>query len=296
MNEIKFNGLMKRYSVFDVINILFMLCFLIVTIFPFIHMFSVSTSKGIYVLRGEVVWFPKEFNLDMYAYLLRDGRLLKGMFNSIIYSSLGTVISLAVTSLGAYALSKKTFTFQKFFMLAILFTMIFSGGLIPTYLTVQKLGLTNTMWAMILPTAVSTWYLIIMRTFFQNMSVEIEEAAKIDGLNDFQVFMRVVIPLSLPLFATIGLFCVVRIWNDFFSALIYIRNPDLNPLQVFVRNIVLLDQIGTESSGHRSADNYLNNESLNYAVILFSIFPILLVYPFLQKYYVQGVMIGSLKG
>ena len=286
---------MRNFNVFDLLNLLFMIAFILVTVLPFVHMFAVSTSQNGYALRGEVGFWPKGFNWDMYAYVLQDGRLIRGMLNTIVYTVVGVSIGLAITSMGAYALSKKKLTFQKGIMLAILFTIMFGGGMIPTYLVVRSMGFIDTIWAMTVPGAVSTWHVIIMRTFFLNFSEELEEAAKVDGLNDFQIFYRIVVPLSSALFATIGIFLSVGYWNDFFSALMYIRDLKMLPLQMIVRNIVLLGDVGADAGSNKGGGALISINALNYAVILFSIFPILLVYPLLQKYYVQGAMIGSVK-
>lgn len=295
MNQARSVRKKTTFNLFDLLNVMFMIGFILITVLPFVHMFAVSTSQNMYAIRGEVGLIPKGFNLDMYAYVLQDGRLIRGMLNTIVYSMVGVAIGLIVTSLGAYALSKKTLTFQKTIMLAILFTIMFGGGMIPTYLVVRSLGFIDTIWAMTIPGAVSTWHLIIMRTFFLHFSVELEEAAKVDGLNDFQIFYRIVVPLSSALFATIGIFLAVGFWNDFFSALLYIRDLKMLPLQMIVRNIVLLGDVGADAGGNKGGGAIVSINALNYAVILFSVFPILLVYPLLQKYYVQGAMIGSVK-
>lgn len=288
---------MKRsISAFSLINGFFLLILAFVTLYPFVHMAAVSLSKNVYVLQGEVSWFPKGFNLSMYELVLNDPRIKRAYWNTFVYVTLGTAISLVVTSLGAYSLAKKNMLFNRGFTLMIIFTMFFSGGMIPTFLMVKELGVMDTVWGIVLPGAVSTWNLIIMRTFFVGIPVELEESGKIDGLTDFGVFLRIVAPTSQAVFATIGLFYAVGLWNNFLLPLLYLRNPDLFPLQVVLRNIVLAGQMNQADAAAIGADHLIVEESLKYATIMVSTLPILLVYPFLQKYFVKGVMIGAVKG
>ena len=287
---------MKKISIFNIVNVIILLGVVVATLYPFIYMISVSLSKDIYVLRGEVWLWPKGFNLEMYKLVLNDPRILTAYTNTILYTVTGTLIALAVTSVGAYAISKKEMVFQKFFMMLIVFTMFFSGGMIPTFLIVKNMGMMDTLWAMVLPGAVSTWNLIIMRTFFRGIPIELEESGRIDGLTDFGIFLRIVLPLSKAVLATIGLFCAVGIWNNFYQALLYLRDSDLYPLQVVLRNIVLAGQVNNSDVTSVGGDNLIVEESLKFATIIVSTLPILLVYPFLQKYFVKGVMIGSVKG
>ncbi|AWP27718.1 carbohydrate ABC transporter permease [Paenibacillus glucanolyticus] len=287
---------MRKISIFHIVNVIVLLGVVIVTLYPFLYMIAVSLSKDIFVLRGEVWLWPKGFNLDMYKLVLNDPRIFTAYTNTILYTVIGTLVALVVTSLGAYAISKKEMVFQKFFMMLIVFTMFFSGGMIPTFLIVKDMGLMDTLWAMVLPGAVSTWNLIIMRTFFRGIPIELEESGRIDGLTDFGIFLRIVLPLSKAVLATIGLFCAVGIWNNFYQALLYLRDSDLYPLQVVLRNIVLSGQVNNSDVTSVGGDNLIVEESLKFATIIVSTLPILLVYPFLQKYFVKGVMIGSVKG
>ena len=258
-------------------------------------MVNISLSDSVSVMKGEVNWWPKGVNFRMYEIVLGDPRIWTGYANSVKYTVLGTAVALFVTSFGAYALSKKKMALRKTFTLMIVFTMLFSGGMIPTFLVVKSLGMLNTIWAMVLPGAVNTWYLIIMRTFFSEFPSELEEAGKIDGLTDLGIFLRIVIPLSKAVFATIGLFYAVGIWNNFLAPLMYLRLPELFPLQVILREIVLLGKPGMNQATV-GGDDLILEDSLRFATIVVSTVPILLVYPFLQKYFVQGAMIGSLKG
>jgi putative aldouronate transport system permease protein len=273
-----------------------LLCVVLATLYPFLYMIAVSLSKDVYVLKGEVSIWPKGLNFKVYKIVFDDPRILSAYRNTITYVVLGTSLSLLVTSLGAYALSKKQMLFHKTFTYIIVFTMFFGGGMIPTFLVVKSIGLIDTIWGMVLPTAISTWNLIIMRTFFFNIPHELEESGKIDGLNDIGIFFHIVIPLTKAVFATIGLFYAVGIWNNFYSALLYLRSENHFPLQVVLRNIVLLGQVKSANVSSVGGDNLVVGDSLKFAVIMVSTLPILVVYPFLQKYFVKGAMIGSVKG
>ncbi|CAG7645794.1 L-arabinose transport system permease protein AraQ [Paenibacillus solanacearum] len=286
----------RKWTLFGVVNGLILLCVVVVTLYPFLYMAAVSLSKDVYVMKGLVTWYPKGFNVDMYKLVLKDPRIFQSYLNTIVYTVVGTAISLAVTSAGAYALSKKTMVFHRGFTLMIIFTMFFSGGMIPTFLVVKSYGLMDTIWAMVLPGAVSTWNLLVMRTFFLGIPAELEESGRMDGLNDLGIFWRIVIPLSKAVFATIGLFYAVAMWNNFMLPLLYLRDPDLFPLQVILRNIVLAGQINSAEANSIGGDNMVVEESLKFATIMVSTIPILIVYPLLQKYFVKGVMIGAVKG
>lgn len=259
-------------------------------------MIAVSLSGTVPVLKGEVFLWPKEFTLDTYAAVFDNAEIGRAYVNTIVYTVLGTAISLFVTAAGAYALSKREMPFRRGFMVMIVITLFFSGGMIPTFLVVRSYHLLDTIWAMVLPGAVSSWNLIVMRTFFSGMPQEVEESGKIDGLNDIGIFFRLVLPLSKAILATIGLFYGVAIWNNFFSALLYLRDSDLFPLQVIVRNMVLQGSGGANGASNVGGDSLIVDEALKYATIIVTTVPILLVYPFLQKYFAKGALIGSVKG
>jgi putative aldouronate transport system permease protein len=285
----------SRISVGKLLIVIILLFVIVATLYPFVYMIAVSLSKDVYVLKGQVSLWPKGLNFRMYQIVLEDPRIATGFLNSVIYVIVGTIISLIVTAAGGYAISKKEMLFHRTFTLLIVFTIFFGGGMIPTFLVVKGLGLVDTRWAMILPTAIVSWYLIIMRTFFTGFPKELEEAGKLDGLNDMGIFFRLVIPLSKAGLATVGLFYAVGIWNNFYSALLYLRNSDLYPLQVVLRNIVLAGQINSSKVTSIGQDALVVDESLKYATIIVSTVPILLIYPFLQKYFVKGGMVGSVK-
>ncbi|UKS28543.1 carbohydrate ABC transporter permease [Paenibacillus sp. HWE-109] len=286
----------KRISLFDIVNVLLMGIVVCSMLFPFIHMAAVSISSSEHVIKNEITLWPKGINFNAYTSILKDNRILVGYKNTLIYVVLGTTLSLLFTTMGAYALSRRNLVFGKTFMLIIVFTMLFSGGMIPTYLVIRSYGLLDTIWAMVLPGLVSSYNLIIMRTFFQGIPRELEESGKMDGLSNFGILLRIVLPLTKPVMMTISLFYAVGIWGNFFSALIYLRNESLFPLQVMVRNIVLIGQVGETTVSDAFGKKEIVLESLKYAVILVSTLPILMVYPFIQKHFVKGVMIGSVKG
>ncbi|MEK4039515.1 carbohydrate ABC transporter permease [Paenibacillus sp. FSL L8-0493] len=285
-----------RVSWFNVVSTFILLVVVVVTLYPFLHMLAVSLSSDVHVMKNTVSFWPKGFNLNMYKLVLGDSQIWVAYKNTLIYTVLGTLISLVVTSTGAYALSRSDMALRKSFTLLIVVTMFFSGGMIPTFLVVRSLDLVDTVWGMVLPGAVSTWNLILMRTFFSGIPKELEESGRIDGLNDTGIFIRIIVPLSKASFATIALFYAVGMWNNFIYPLLYLRSPDLFPLQVLLRNLVLA---GSASSGDVTSiggDNMVIEESLKYATIMVSTLPILIVYPFVQKYFVKGAMIGAVKG
>ncbi|MCJ8012024.1 carbohydrate ABC transporter permease [Paenibacillus sp. KQZ6P-2] len=286
----------SRISLFTVINTLIMLLLAVVMLYPFVYMLAVSLSGDVYVMKGEVTLWPKGFNLRMYELVLGDPKIWTSYRNTIIYTVLGTAIAMLVTSMGAYALSRKDMMFHKGFTLLIVFTMFFGGGMIPTFLVVRSLGLVDTIWGMVLPGAVSTWNLILMRTFFSGIPKELEESGRMDGLNDVGIFFRIIVPLSKPVFATISLFYAVGIWNNFLYPLLYLRNQELFPLQVLLRNLVLAGSVSSGQVTQIGGDNLIVEDSLKYATIMVSTLPILILYPFVQKYFVKGSMIGAVKG
>ncbi|WNQ12535.1 carbohydrate ABC transporter permease [Paenibacillus aurantius] len=286
---------LRGIGIFDVVNFLLLLLVAIACLFPFVHMASVALSSPQYVVRNEVSIWPKGLQWDAVNAVFSDKRLWTGYRNTIFYVVLGTCISMSITIMGAYSLSRPNLIFRTPFMLFIVFTIMFFGGLIPFYLVMKAYGILNTIWAIVLPNALNTYYLIIMRTFFQGLPKEVEESGRIDGLSDFRVLTSIVIPLSKPVLLTIGLFYVVDIWNNFSGALVLLRDESLFPLQLMLRNLVVVGQAGDvlEASGFGPK---VMLESLKYAVILLGCLPVIIVYPFIQKHFEQGALIGSVKG
>jgi len=279
-------------------NLTYALIILII-LYPMYYMLIVTLSEGLAVMKNEVWLYPKGFSLNVYAKVMRDSRIMKAYVNTILYVSVGTAISLMSTVCAAYALSKNDrLVCHRFFSFFILIPMFFGGGMIPTYLVVKGLGLLNSIWAVTLPGAVSCWNLIITRSFFINFPHEIEEAGVIDGLFDYGLLFRVVIPLSKPVLATIGLFYGVGLWNNFFGPFLYLDNQNKFPLQIILRQIVMqgVDTEALNSNAALNRDGLVVGEALKYATIIVSMVPVLIVYPFIQKYYEKGIMIGSIKG
>jgi len=267
---------------------------MVIILFPLLHVTAVSFSSSKHVYMNDISIYPKDFNIEMYKLVFRDTKIFNAYKNTIFYVVLGTFLSLVVTSAAAYALSKKKLVFRKRFMGLILITMFFSGGMVPTFLTVKNLGMYDTTWAIVLPGLVSTWYLIIMKSFFEAFPEEIEESGKLDGLNDIGTLWYLVLPVSKAVLATIGLFYAVNLWNSYYAPFIYLDSQKKYPLQVILRAMLETGQ-GLDG-GTRTSDEPIILESLRYATIIVSVVPIIIVYPFLQKYFVTGVMIGSIKG
>lgn len=263
-------------------------------IYPLYHLLVISLSGGSYVLRGEVGLWPKGFTLDAYRKVLDMPSFIRSYGNTLLYTVSGTIFNLLFTSLCAYPLSRSKLFGRKTLTVLIIFTLLFHGGMIPTYLVVNSLGLLDSIWALILPPAINVWYLIIMRTFFQNIPAEIHESAYMDGAHDLYIFLRIVLPLSMPVMATMTMFYAVWHWNSFFPALLYLNNSDLYPVQLLMRSFVieggLMDQ--TEVMSNMT----VIQTSIKYAVIMITILPIVCIYPFVQRYFVKGIMVGSLKG
>ena len=219
----------------------------------------------------------------MYKLVFEDDRIFRAYLNTIIYTATGTILALSVTCAGAYALSKNKLIYRKFFSMMILFTMFFSGGLIPTYLTIRALGMYDTIWAIIIPGCVSTWNLLIMRTFFVQFPAELEESGRLDGLNDLKVFFLLVVPLSKAVLATIGLFYGVALWNSYFGAMIYLSTESKVPLQIVLRNMLLLSTQFNNQAARLISQFIVVDESLKYATVIVSILPIIIVYPFCRN-------------
>lgn len=301
MKRKKNNANMASDRVFDIVNPLIMIFFLIIFAWPLWFIVIASFSNPSEVWQGNVLLFPKGFTLAAYKAVVEYKEIWIGYRNTLFYTVFGTLINLVLTVCAAYPLSRKEFMPRNFFMAMFMFTMFFSGGLIPTYLVVNNLGLTNTVWAMILPGAVSIFNVIIMRTYFVNSIPEsLREAAQLDGVNDFQYLVKIVLPLSKPIIAVVGLYYGVGHWNDFFNALIYLNDKSLMPLQSFLRELLLSNQVTTGSLQGLDASAVAAKmqlaQTLKYSAIIVSTVPVLCVYPFIQKYFVKGVMIGSIKG
>ena len=287
--------------IFDTGNYTFMVLLMIVTVYPFWNVFVVSISGNEYVSRGLVNMIPRGINFDMYELLLRTKEVQRAYLNTLIYAVGGTLLTLALNSIYAYTLSKPNLPGKGFLTLFIAITMFFSGGLIPTFLVIKALRGLNTWWVMMLPGCVSAWNIIIMRTFFQGIPYSLTESALIDGAGEVRTLTSIILPLSKPLYATMTLFSVVGIWNSWFSALIYLTKIERYPIQMMLREITVVGRVMSTAAasdmmrkGQQAA--MIIPQSYKYAMMMIVIIPIVCMYPFFQKYFIKGVMVGAIKG
>lgn len=268
-----------------------------VTLYPFIYVFSSSISSPYAVLQNKVTLIPVGFDLTAYKKVIAYEMVWIGYRNTIFYTLAGMVFNMVATALMAYPLSRKGLPGKTFILLAIVLTMVFKPGLIPKYLVVRQLGMIDTVWSLLLPTLITTTNLMILKTFFQNIPESLVESAYIDGASELRILTKIIAPLSTPAIASVSLFYAVKHWNSYFEALIYINNDRLQPIQLFLRKIVLESQtlsIIGDSTG-ASVEQVILTESIKYATIVIVSLPIILVYPFIQKFFHKGVMIGAIK-
>jgi len=287
---------------FERLNIAFVLLLTLIIIYPLIFVISASISDPHAVNTGKMWLWPVDITFDGFKRVFQNEAIWVGYKNTIIYTLIGTSIHLFLLLPCAYALSRKELMAKKVFLWIVLFTMLFNGGLIPTYLVVQKLGMVNTMWAIVIPGVLGAWSLLVARSFFQQtIPDQLVEASKIDGASDLYLFFKVVIPLSLPIIAVMALFHAVALWNQYFNALIYLTDEDLFPLQLILRQILIINEVSADSAASAAgaaqsfADQVKTASLVKYAVIIVSALPLLIVYPFLQRFFVKGVLIGSVK-
>jgi putative aldouronate transport system permease protein len=280
---------------FGYFNMLLMLVLCAVTLYPFLYVAFASLSDATSLLQHRGIMLkPAGFDLGAYKAVFENPMIMKGYQNTLIYVVLGTTINLLMTAIGAYVLSRQNLYFKNIIMFFIVVTMVFHGGLIPSYLLVNSLGMMNTMWAILIPGAINTFNMIIMRTSFQGIPVSLEESARMDGANDWVILFRIVIPLSMPVIAVMILWYAVGHWNSYFNALVYLRNREAYPLQLVLREILISNNTDSMMTGGGD-DKYAIGETIKYAAIMVSTLPIICLYPFLQKYFVQGVLIGAIK-
>jgi putative aldouronate transport system permease protein len=292
-------GRSRADLLFDVINYSFLTVLLLAVLYPLIFIVSASISNPDLVNAGRLWLWPKDITFEGYARIFNDSSIGLGYRNSLTYTLIGTTINVTLTLTAGYALSRSDLVGRGGFTFLIVFTMFFSGGLIPTYLVVKQLGMLDTVWAMVLPNAVSAFNVIVARTFFQStIPKELLEAAVTDGCSNTRFFLRIALPLSLPIVAVLTLFSAVGHWNSYFPALIYLNRDELMPLQIVLRNILIASQVSDSIVGDMasSADQQRTVDIVKYGIIIVACLPVLVLYPFLQKYFVSGVMIGSLKG
>jgi putative aldouronate transport system permease protein len=282
---------------FAAANAALMAFIVVVMLYPFLHvaLASISDPTRLMQHRG-VLWRPLGFTLASYRLVLRNPMIVKGYINTLIYVVAGTSLNLLMTSLGAYALSRRQWLGRNALMIIIVFQLFFSGGLIPFYLLVKWLGMINTRLSMIIPTAIISWHMFIMTTAFRQIPEALEESAKIDGANDFTVLFRIFLPLSAPIVAVMVLFYGVNHWNEWFYAMVFLRKRELYPLQLILREILITSSMESMMTSVASLDKLPVGLTVKYATIVIATVPILFAYPFLQRYFVRGVMIGALKG
>ncbi|WP_433706721.1 carbohydrate ABC transporter permease [Paenibacillus illinoisensis] len=283
--------------IFMILNYTFLILLVIVTLYPLLYVLFASLSDSAQLLANKgLLWKPVGFSLEAYKSVLANPGIATGFRNTLFILVFGVIVNLFMTALGAYVLSRKNVMWNKVFMFFIVFTMFFGGGLIPLYLVVKGVGLLDTLWSTILPFAISTFNLIIMRTSFMGIPDSLEESAKIDGANHFTILFRIIIPLSMPVIAVMILYYAVDKWNGWFYASVFIKSRELFPLQLVLREILIANSTESMSAGASAGDRFQIGETIKYATIMVATIPILCIYPFLQRFFVKGVMVGSLKG
>jgi putative aldouronate transport system permease protein len=289
------NGISDK--IFDLAIYAGLLVLAAATLYPLLYVAFASFSEASQLVSHKGLLYKSlGFNLDAYKSVLSNPSIWIGYRNTLIIIVLGVAVNLFITALGAYVLSRKNVLWNKAFIFLIVFTMFFNGGLIPFYLVVKHVGLINSIWAVIIPFAVNTFNLIIMRTAFTAIPDSLEESAKIDGANHFTILFRIILPLSMPVMAVMTLYYAVEKWNGWFFASVFLKDRELYPLQLFLREILLANSTDSMAQGADAGDLFQIGVTIKYATIMIATVPILCVYPFVQKYFVKGVMIGALKG
>ena len=287
----------RKISLFDVILYLVFGLIALITIYPFYNVLIVSLANTLASATYSPYLYPHVFDLTGYKTIMSDTYFYRSLGTTLFVTIVGTTLNMVFSVTAAYVLSRKRLIGRKFFLSAILFTMLFSGGLIPTYLVVSGLGLDNSIWSMIFPSMISTYYLIIMKNYFVSLPASLKEAARIDGANEFVVMTRIFIPISKPFMATFLLFYAVERWNEWWNAYLYISDKNIKPLQIYLRDVLVNfnSQLATQAQSMMSSHNKVFVQSIQMATIIITMLPILCVYPFVQKYFVKGVLVGSVK-
>lgn len=284
----------SKFSVYKTVNLLVLLVLVLLCIIPFYYVFMVSLSDPTLVKEGRITLLPQGFSLEAYKSILAQKQFLGAFQVSMARTVVGIIVGLLLQCTLAYALSRSYLKGRKYFILFVVFTILFNAGIIPTYMIVRYTGIMNTFWALIVPDAINPWNVLILVSFFSAIPAAIEESAKIDGANDIQIFGRLIMPLSLPAVSTIGLFIAVHHWNSLMDGVMYISSSSLKPLQVYLMDIVMRSQMSDMNTNIDS--QALPALSIQTAAIFAATLPILVVYPFIQKYFTQGIMLGSIKG
>jgi putative aldouronate transport system permease protein len=286
----------KTGGAYNVLIYTVLILFGLITFIPFYYVLVASLSNPDLISDGELMLLPRGFTLEAYKTLVLNDKFLSAFYVTVARTTLGTLVNLILQCSFAYALSKKYLPGRKFFMLFIIVTMMFNGGIIPTYLIVKATGLIDTIWALIIPGAISTWNIILLRSFFENVPESLEESARMDGANDIYILITIILPLSMPVIATIALFSAVGHWNSFLDAVIYTNSPNLQVLQIFLRNMVVQLQNIMANGDAVAMNKGVSSLTLRSAAIFASSLPIIIVYPFIQKHFMKGVMLGAVKG
>ena len=283
-------------KVFKIVTISVVVIIAACCLFPFLHILAISFSNKTAVIRGDVLLWPVNFDLSAYKAVFTNKELMDSMWFSLLLTVVYTVFALAMTILCAYPLSRPGLKFKSPILLYILFTMYFSGGMIPSYLNIKSLGLLDTFWVLVFPTVLSTYNMILMKSFFQSMPRELEESAYVDGANDLVVLIKIVLPLSKAMLATIALFYAVSRWNGFMDAILYINDESMYTIQLRLRQLIQSSQVSSMMEEIPEMKDDLVAETIKAGCMVFSMIPVMIIYPWLQKYFVKGVMIGSVKG
>jgi putative aldouronate transport system permease protein len=285
--------------IFNIVNYILLTIFMLLILYPLIYILSASFSDGAAVIAGKVVLWPVDFSIEAYIKIFDYSSIWTGYGNTIFYTVVGTIVNVAMTLIAAYPLSRRDLYGRDIIIGLFLFTLFFNGGLIPSYLLVKDLGMLDTRSALIIPQALSVWNLLIAMTFFRtSVPGELLEAAQLDGANDFNYFVRILLPLSTPLIAVMTLFYAISHWNQFFTAMIYLSDKALYPLQIILRDILIQSQVDMNMMEDLKsmAAKQAMRELLKYALIVVASVPVLIIYPFVQRYFVRGMMLGAIKG
>ncbi|TFE00638.1 carbohydrate ABC transporter permease [Jeotgalibacillus salarius] len=290
-------NLTKSDRILLTVNKMLLVIVSLLVLLPLLYVFLSSFLQPNTLLNKGIMLSFSDFSLDGYARLFADGTILRGFFNSVLYATGFTFVTVVVSILAGYTLSQDGLVGKKTIMIFFIVTMFFNGGLIPTYLLVRDLGMLNTVWAIILPNAISVWFIILARTYFKAIPNELKEAARIDGASDFMIFLKIILPLSKPIIFVLALYAFIGQWNAYFDAMIYLEDRELHPLQLVLRSILIQNEVQPGMIGDQMARAELQriSEMIKYSSIVVASLPLLIMYPFFQKYFEKGVMVGSLK-
>jgi len=285
----------RAYRAFKLVNAAVLIGIVILTVYPFVNIIARSFSSETFIQTGQVNLVPRGFNLTTYRIVISDPMFWTNYRNTVVYTTVATAISMVLTTCYAYVLSKKKLWGRSVLVWIAVFTLFFTGGLIPNYILVTSLGLVDTIWAIVLPNAISVFNLLVMKSFFENMPPELEEAAEVDGVDTYRILLRIVLPLSKAVIATMTLFYAVSFWNSWFTAFLYLDHADLFPVTMYLRNLIA-GATGASAAGAASGDLTQAAANIQSVTIVLIVLPIVLVYPFIQRYFVSGVTLGSVKG